>query len=116
MIGRPATFLMVVFLASTLALPHASAGADDMTTIYVQESEVPIVIDGNITRTEWGKTQETKYTIFRPQPGIKQEGFFRVQLGKDDLFVAGELITDITPERGDGFYLGFKPILGDVSS
>jgi len=105
--GRLTTFLMVVFLASTLVLPKMSVGAEDMTTIYVQESEVPIEVDGNITRAEWGNTQEIKCLI----EGIKtvdQEAFFRVQHHKDNLIFACELLTDSTPQRGDGFNVALK--------
>jgi hypothetical protein len=84
-----------------------SVGADDMTTIYVQESEVPIVIDGNITREEWGKTQEIRYGELGIQTA-KQEGFFRVQFHNNRLVVAGELLTDTTPQSDDSFGVSLK--------
>ena len=104
-----AGLLMVIFLASISVLPKMSVGADDMTTIYVQESEVPIIIDGNITRAEWGKTQEFR---FMEDPTIKhtvkQEGYFRVQHHRDNLILAGELLTDTTPQKDDRFSVGLK--------
>lgn len=97
--------IKLVFENGEIKVVHGST--NDPNTIYVQESEVPIIVDGNITEKEWGKTQEIKYGKLGIQTA-KQEGFFRVQFHKDRLFFAGELLTDTTPQSDDGFSISLK--------
>jgi hypothetical protein len=97
--------IKLVFENGEIKVAHGLT--NDPNTIYVQESEVPIVIDGNITEKEWGKTQEIKYGELGIQTA-KQEGFFRVQFHNNRLVVAGELLTDTTPQSDDSFGISLK--------